>query len=86
MKVQFIRDCEIRDPKTRGIVSAFKKDEAVDLSEAGAAHFIANGDAVAADAAPIAEATGGDVGAGTIQVDAEPASDDGAVGRKKSRF
>lgn len=54
MKVKFLRDCQIRDPKTNAIVSDFKKDAVYDLTEAGAAHFIAEGDAesVVQEAAP----------------------------------
>lgn len=52
MKVKFLRDCQIRDPKTYAVISDFKKDQVCDLTEAGAAHFIAAGDAEAVPQQP----------------------------------
>lgn len=53
MKVKFIRDCEIRDPKTNTVTSAFKDGHVYDLTEAGAAHFIKAGEAHAIAEEPV---------------------------------
>ena len=55
MKVKFLRDREIRDPKTNAVVSEFKKGQVIDLTDAGAAYFIAAGDAEASTDLPAAE-------------------------------
>lgn len=47
MKVKFLKDCQLRDPKTLQVISSFKKNQICDLTVAGAQYFIAAGDAEA---------------------------------------
>jgi len=56
MKVKFLRDRAIRDPKNGAIISDFKKDQVCELTDAGAALFIADGDAEAVPVDPPAPA------------------------------
>lgn len=46
MKIEFVKDTVIRDPKTREVVSSFKLGDIVDLSPDGAAYFIMQGEAI----------------------------------------
>lgn len=54
MKVKFLRDCQIRDPKNNSVVSDFKKGQVCDLTADGGAYFIGAGDAEAVVAEAVA--------------------------------
>lgn len=53
MKVRFLEDETIRDPKSGEVISSFTKGQEIDLSPSGAAYFFARKSAEPVVARPI---------------------------------